>query len=110
LYTIAHLSSLTDLPPERFICAATGSNARVYGLDSGILAPGKAADIVLLDAPDGGTQSNALAAIKNGDIAAIGAVVTAGIPGFVGRSRNPPGPTRQARVAVSRVAQDFSAM
>ena len=31
LYTIAHLSSLTDMPPERFICAATGSNARVYG-------------------------------------------------------------------------------
>ena len=110
LYTIAHLSSLTDLPAERFICAATGSNARVYGLDSGILAPGKAADIVLLDAPDGGTQSTALAAIKHGDIAAIGAVVTAGIPRLVGRSRNTPATTRKARVAVSRVAQDFSAM
>ena len=47
LYTIAHLSSLTDMPPEHFICAATGSNAKVYGLDSGYLAPGKAADIVL---------------------------------------------------------------
>ena len=42
LYTIAHLASLTDMPPERFVCAATGSNARVYGLDSGLLAPGKA--------------------------------------------------------------------
>ena len=30
LYTIAHLSSLTDLPPERFICAATGSNAQKF--------------------------------------------------------------------------------
>ena len=58
LYTIAHLSSLTDMAPERFICAATGSNARVYGLDSGLLAPGKAADIVLIDAPDGGTQTD----------------------------------------------------
>ena len=46
------------MPPERFICAATGSNARVYGLDSGLLAPGKAADIVLIDAPDGGTQDD----------------------------------------------------
>jgi len=110
LYTIAHLSSLTDLPPERFVCAATGSNARVYGLDSGIVAPGKAADIVLLDAPDGGTQSTALAAIKNGDIAAIGAVITAGIPRFVGRSRNTPATTRKARVVGSRVTQDFSAM
>ena len=109
LYTIAHLASLTDMPPERFICAATGSNARVYGLDSGLLAPGKAADIVLIDAPDGGTQATALAAIKHGDIAAIGAVVTAGVPRFVGRSRNTPATTRKARVAVSRVTQDFAA-
>jgi enamidase len=109
LYTIAHLASLTDLPPERFICAATGSNARVYDLDSGVIAPGKAADIVLIDAPEGGTQATALAAIKHGDIAAIGAVVTAGVPRFVGRSRNTPATTRQARVAASRVTQDFAA-
>ena len=109
LYTIAHLSSLTDMAPERFICAATGSNARVYGLDSGVLAPGKAADIVLIDAPDGGTQATALAAIKHGDIAAIGAVISAGMPRFVGRSRNTPATTRKARVASSRVMQDFAA-
>jgi enamidase len=109
LYTIAHCASLTDMTPERFICAATGSNARVYGLDSGLLAAGKAADIVLLDAPDGGTQRSALAAIKNGDIAAIGGVVTAGVPRFIGRSRNTPGTTRKARVGRSAVLQDFSA-
>ena len=53
LYTIAHLASLTDMPPERFICAATGSNARIYGLDSGLLAPGKAADVVLISGASG---------------------------------------------------------
>jgi enamidase len=109
LYTIAHCASLTDMPAERFVCAATGSNARVYGLDSGFLAAGKAADIVLIDAPDGGTQTTALNAIKNGDIAAIGMVMTAGVPRFVGRSRNTPGTTRKARVATSRVTRDFSA-
>ena len=109
LYTIAHLSSLTELPPERCICAATGSNARIYGLDSGLLSAGKAADIALIDAPDGGTQTSALAAIKHGDIAAVGAVITAGVPRFVGRSRNTPGTTSRARVAVSRVTQDFAA-
>jgi enamidase len=109
LYTIAHLASLTDMPAEKFICAATGNNARVYGLDSGFLAPGKAADLVLIDAPDGGTQDTALAAIKHGDIAAIGTVISAGVPRFVGRSRNTPGTTRKARVVTSRVAQDFSA-
>ncbi len=109
LYTIAHLAGLTDMTPERFICAATGTNARVYGLNSGFLAPGKDADVVLIDAPDGGTQSNALAAIKHGDIAAIGAVISDGVPRFVGRSRNTPPTTRRARVARSRVVQDFVA-
>jgi enamidase len=109
LYTIAHLASLTDMAPERFICAASGSNAHVYGLDSGVLTPGKAADIVLIDAPDGGTQQTALAAIKHGDIAAIGAVATAGVPRFVGRSRNTPATTRKAQVASSRITQDFAA-
>ena len=109
LYTIAHCASLTDMEPEQFICAASGSNARVYGLDSGYLAAGKAADIVLIDAPDGGTQKTALAAIKHGDIAAIGGVVTAGVPRFVGRSRNTPGTTRKARVVKSTVTQDFAA-
>jgi enamidase len=96
------------MPAERFICAASGSNARVYGLDSGFVAAGKAADIVLIDAPDGGTQATALAAIKNGDIAAIGGVLTAGVPRFVGRSRNTPATTRKARVVRSRIMQDFS--
>jgi len=108
LYTIAHCASLTDMPAEHFVCAATGSNARVYGLDAGLLAPGHDADIVLVDAPDGGTQTTALAAMKHGDIAAIGAVVTAGVPRFVGRSRNTPPTTRKARVARSAVMQDFA--
>jgi enamidase len=108
LYTIAHCASLTDMAPERFVCAATGSNARVYRLESGFLAAGKAADIVLLDAPDGGTQRTALAAIKHGDIAAIGGVVTAGAPRFVGRSRNTPRHHAQgARCTLSRSAGFF---
>jgi enamidase len=108
LYTIAHLSSLGGLAPEVAVAAATGSNARVYRLDCGSLAAGKAADIVLIDAPDGGTQSDALSAIRNGDIAAIGAVITAGEPRFVGRSRNTPATTRNIRVAACRLPKDFS--
>jgi enamidase len=82
----------------------------VYGLDSGFLRAGAAADIVLIDAPEGGTQATALAAIKHGDIAAVGAVVSAGVPRFVGRSRNTPPTTRRARVACSTVPQDFAAL
>jgi enamidase len=91
LYTIAHLSSLGGLAPEAAIAAATGNNARVFRLDCGYLRPGKAADIVVIDAPDGGTQPDALSAIRHGDIAAVGAVISAGEPRFVGRSRNTPG-------------------
>jgi enamidase len=109
LYTVAHLASLTDMSPEQFICAATGNNAKVYGLDNGFLKAGGAADIVLVDAPDGGTQNTALKAIKHGDIAAIGAVLSGGVPRFVGRSRNTPATTRKARVTKSNVMQDFAA-
>jgi enamidase len=108
LYTMAHLASLTEMTPEHAICAASGNNAKVYRLDSGFLKPGNAADIVLLDAPDGGTQNTALSAIKHGDIAAVGAVVSAGVPRFVGRSRNTPATTRKARIARSNVMQDFA--
>jgi enamidase len=108
LYTISHLASLAEISPEECIAAATGNNARIYGLDCGLLAPGKAADIVVLDAPDGGTQNNALDAIRNGDIAAVAAVIAGGEPRFVGRSRNSPAPTRKVRVARTEIRRDFS--
>lgn len=108
LYTMAHIASLTDIAPEQAVCAATGSNARIYRLESGILAAGKEADVVLIDAPDGGTQTTGLAAIKHGDVAAIGAVVTAGVPRFAGRSRNTPATTAKVRIASCRIPQDFS--
>jgi len=108
LYTIAHLSSLAGISPEAAIAAATGNNARVYRLDCGLLSAGKAADIVLIDAPDGGTQRDALSAIRNGDVAAVGAVISAGEPRFVGRSRNTPATRRNIRVATCQLPRDFS--
>ncbi|MGA7327976.1 MAG: amidohydrolase family protein [Rhodomicrobium sp.] len=108
LYTIGHLSSLGGIAPELAICAATGSNARVFHLNSGFLRPGADADVIVIDAPDGGTQDDALSSIRNGDIAAIGAVVTAGEPRFVGRSRNTPATKRNIRVSQNRVLQTFS--
>src|SRR5262245_52478526 len=108
LYTIAHLASLAGIAPELAICAATGSNARVYRLNCGLLDAGKAADIALIDAPDGGTQGDALSAIRNGDIAAVGAVISVGEPRFVGRSRNTPPTTRKISVTKCSLPRDFS--
>lgn len=109
LYTISHIASLTEIPPEWAIAAATGNNATVYGLNSGILDVGRDADIVLIDACAGGSQNDAISALRNGDVPAVGAVVTDGIPRFVGRSRNTPATTRHVRVASSKVVQQFTA-
>ena len=43
-----------------------------------------------------------------GDIAAVAAVVTDGVPRFVGRSRNTPAPNRSVRVTQCRIPQDYS--
>ena len=108
IYTMSHLASLTDMPAEWAVCAATGNNARVYHLNSGIVAPGRDADVAIVDAPVGGTQDTALAALKHGDPCAVGAVITDGEPRFVGQSRNTPAPKKRVRVAQCRLTRDFS--
>ena len=107
LYTISHLVSLGGMDPEIAIAAATGNNARVYGLNTGIIEPGRTADLILLDACVGGSQPDAISALRNGDITAVCAVVTEGVPRFVGRSRNTPAGTRIVRVARSNIVNDF---
>jgi enamidase len=108
MYTVTHLASLSDMPVEWAIAAATGNNARTYGLNSGFLKPGCDGDVVVLDACVGGSKHTALDALRNGDIAAVAAVITAGVPRFVGRSRNTPAPIKSVRVATCRVLQDYS--
>ena len=108
LYTITHLASLADVPPERAIAAATGNNARVYGLNNGIVAEGRDADILVVDACQGGSHTDALTAIAMGDVPGVGAVITAGVPRFVGRSRNTPATMKSVRVARTTLPRDFS--
>ncbi len=108
VYAMAFLSSFTNEAPEMYIAAATGNNARVYGLNSGFLRTGCDADVVLVDAPLGCSQMTAMGALKNGDPFAIAAVFTDGIPRFVGKSRNTPAPRNPVTVIVNRVTMDFS--
>ena len=108
LYTMSHLAALAGVPPETAVAMATGNNARTYRLNSGVVAAGRDADIVLVDACLGGSRNNALSALNNGDIMGVGAVITAGVPRFVGRSRNTPETIRKARVAHCRIPQNFS--
>ena len=108
LYTMSHLAALGGVAPEIAVAMATGNNARIYRLNSGVLAAGRDGDIVLVDACLGGSQNDALSALNNGDIMGVGAVITDGVPRFVGRSRNTPETIRKARVAQCRIPQNFS--
>jgi len=107
IYTMTHLASLGGLDPAMCIAAATGNNAAVYGLDTGVLEAGRQADIVIMDAPLGGTQATALDAIANGDPVAIGCVMSGGVPRFVGRSRNTPPTTRTVQVVKNSLPRSF---
>lgn len=97
LKTVAELSSLSRVAPEKVWAAASGNNARVWDLPAGEMAPGKAADIVVMDAPWGSTQDDALGALAIGDIPGISAVITGGVIRAL-RSRNTPQAARSARV------------
>ncbi len=108
LYTMSHLASMADVPPELAVAMATGNNAKTYRLNSGILSPGRDADIVLVDACRGGSQNDALSALRNGDIMGVGAVIARGVPRFVGRSRNTPETTRRAKVAYCKIPESFA--
>lgn len=107
IYTMSQIASLTSFDVPELIAAATGNVAKCYGLNSGFLKATCDADIVLIDAPLGGTKADAMAALKNGDPCAIGAVMTAGVPRFVGRSNNTPPPIHEIKVARSNVMNMF---
>ena len=98
--SVVELSSLASLAPEQALAAATGSVGQVYGLDAGIVAPGRPADVMLLDAPLGSSTEDALHAIAYGDIPAISCVITEGQLRFH-TSRNSPPPKRAAQVTAA---------
>src|SRR5512143_180212 len=95
LRVIAHLASLGGTRPELAIAMATGNTARVHGLDVGVLAPGRAADIVLCDAPVGSSAPTALEALAIGDLPGISMALIDGAV-VIGRSRNTPPAARAA--------------
>jgi len=98
LKTACELSTLSGLPPEQTLALATGNNADVWGLDTGRIEVGRAADLVVLDAPWGSVATDALGAIALGDMPGISAVVIDGQVRTL-RSRNTPAAARMATVS-----------
>ena len=97
LRLMAHLASLGEVAPETVLCLATGNTARVHGLETGILTPGRAADLCIVDAPVGSVAGTALAALANGDLPGISMVLIDGVA-TIGRSRNTAPAGRMAEV------------
>jgi enamidase len=89
LRTISLLCSVGGLDPGLAIAAAGGNTARWRGIEAGVIAPGRAADLVLLDAPIGGAGRDAAEAFMEGELPGIGMVIVDGKI-VCGRSRNTP--------------------
>ena len=97
LRTLALLCAVGECPPEAAIAMATGNTARVYGLPVGVIAPGREADLTVLDAPVGSVARTALDALGAGDLPGVSMVLIDGVP-RIGRSRNTAPAARAAEV------------
>src|SRR5438552_8685555 len=97
LRTLSLLAGLGGLDPAEAIACATGNTARVYKLDVGLIEVGRAADLVICDAPTGSIAQDALGALSAGDLPGISMVLIDGRI-TIGRSRNTPPAARAAEV------------
>ena len=95
LRNISWLASLGGLDPAQAICCATGNTAKLYGLNRGIIAPGREADLVVLDTPMGCPGDDLLAALAEGDTPGLSMVIIDGKV-VLSKSRNTPPPVRKA--------------
>ncbi len=83
------MASLGGLAPELAWCCASGNVARKRGLEQGLVAPGRPADLVFMDRPGGSDGGDVLGAMAMGNIPGIGAVMIDGKM-RCGRSRATP--------------------
>ncbi len=97
LRTLSLLAGLGGMDPAEAIACATGNTARVYTLNTGMIAPDREADLVICDAPIGSVASDALSALAAGDLPGISMVLIDGRI-VIGRSRNTAPAARAAEV------------
>jgi enamidase len=101
LRTLSLLAGLGGMAPAEAVACATGNTARVYRLDVGQIEVGRAADLVICDAPTGSVAHDALGALAAGDLPGISMVLIDGAA-VIGRSRNTPPAARAAEVVRGR--------
>ncbi|MBI5523171.1 MAG: amidohydrolase family protein [Desulfarculus sp.] len=97
LRTMNLMASLGGLAPEVVVAMATGNTARRYGLNRGVIAPGREADLVFADASMGSAGADFLAGLAEGDNPGVSIVMVDGQV-ITTKSRNTPPPKRAAKV------------
>jgi enamidase len=95
LRQLCFMCSVCDISPAEAIAIATGNTARAHGLDCGILAPGKPADLLICGPVEGSAGTSVTDAIAHGDLPGIAYVLIDGEIVVSGRSRQTPPPQRK---------------
>ena len=75
LRNICYLASVCGVPAGEAVAIATGNTAKAHGLDVGILAPGRPADIVVCGPVEGSAGTGIADAIAHGDLPGIAYVI-----------------------------------
>lgn len=94
LRNICYLASVCGVDPLSAVAAATGQTARAHGLNTGVIAEGMPADLVILGPITGSTATDALESFALGDLPGIATVLVDGIPLVSTRSEQTPPPSR----------------
>jgi len=89
LRAISWIASLAGIDPALALAAATGNVAALHRLDAGVIARGREADLLIMDAPLGSQADDALGALAIGDTPAVVTAIIDGVPRFT-KSRNTP--------------------
>ena len=98
LRNICQVSSVSGIPGEIALCMATGNSAKVYDrLNTGMIAVGREADLVFMDAPMGSVAETAVEAFECGDIPGLSIIMVDGVV-KAAKSKNTPPCKRAAKV------------
>ena len=98
LRVISWVSALGGVEPALAVAAATGNVSSMHALNTGVLAPGREADLLVVDAPLGSQAPDALGAFAIGDTPAVAVAVIDGTV-RVTKSRNTPPSVRSISVS-----------
>jgi enamidase len=93
LRTVSWVAALGGVDAALAVAAATGNVAALHRLNTGVIAVGREADLLVMDAPLGSQADDALGALAIGDTPAVVSAIIDGTPRFA-KSRNTPPPMR----------------